>query len=546
MPLITVSYRDLCRLLGKRVEQVKLCERLGMLGMEAEAAGDEIKLEIAHNRPDLLSPEGVARTLRGFLGIEVGLPRYDLSASGLTVEVDPSVKPIRPYIAAGVVSEVRLTDEIIESLMQVQEKLHASPCRNRRRGSIGVYDFDKITPPIRYTTTLPDGIRFIPLEFDRELTPAQILQEHPKGIEYGPIIRDLPRYPLLVDSRGVVLSMPPIINSEDTRVTERTKGFFIDVTGQEERVVDQALTTLMTGLAERGFELKSVTVKYPGRSVRTPDFSPSRWRLNARHTNETIGLKLTPKIIAKIAERMRYRVTKIKGDVLTLLAPPYRTDIMHEVDLIEDIAIGYGYDRLEPTLPKVVTMGERVPIERVSDKARRVLTGLGFMEVMTYTLTNPRASFELMRTEGEAAEIANPVSEEYTTVRNSLLPSLLSVLRENRRNPIPQRIFEVGDVVVLDEEDETGARNVRRAATMAIGEGVGLTYIKAIAEALLRELGITWEVRATWHPSFLDGRVAELALRGKRLGLVGEIHPDVILGFELEHPVAAFEIDLEM
>jgi len=544
MPSITVSYRDICKLLGRRVGLKKLLRHLTMMGIGAEAAGDELKLEVAHNRPDLLSPEGVARVLKGFLGIEIGLPRYEPSASGVTVEVDRSVKPIRPSIAAGVVTNVKLTDEIVASLMQVQEKLHASLCRNRRRGSIGVYDLDTIEPPVRYTTTLPDGIRFVPLEFDRELTPAQILREHPKGIEYGSVTQGWSRYPLLIDSRGVVLSIPPIINSESTRVTSKTKRLFIDVTGEDERVANQSLTILMTGLAERGFELQSVTVKYPRRRVRTPDLRPRRHRLNARNANEFIGINLKPRGIAKIAERMRYGIADIWGDILTLLAPPYRSDLMHEVDIVEDIAIGYGYDQLEPTLPKVVTTGERTPIERFSERARRVLTGLGFMEAMTYTLTNPRTNFELMRARGEAVEIANPVSEEYTIIRNSLLPCLLSVLRANRRNPLPQRVFEVSDVAVLDEGAETGARNVRRAAASVIGEGAGFTYIKAVAEALLRELGISHEVRPMEHPSFLEGRAAEFVSDGKSLGVAGEIHPEVIFGFELEHPVAMFEFDL--
>lgn len=545
MPSITVSYRDLCKLLGRRIGLKKLMGHLLMIGIDAEVADNELKLEVAHNRPDLLSPEGVARVLKGFLGAEIGLPRYKLSASGVTVEVVRSVKPIRPSIAAGVVTDVKLTDEIVASLIQVQEKLHASLCRNRRRGSIGVYDLDTIKPPVRYTTTLPDGIRFVPLEFDRELTPAQILREHPKGIEYGSIMRGWPRYPLLVDSRGVVLSVPPIINSESTRVTSKTRQLFIDVTGEDERVTNQSLKILMTGLAERGFELQSVTVEHPGRRIRTPDLRPRRHRLSARHANEFIGLNLKPEGIAKIAERMRYGIADIRGDILTLLAPPYRSDLMHEVDLIEDIAIGYGYDRLEPTLPKVVTIGERTPIERLNERAERVLTGLGFMEVMTYTLTNPRANFELMRARGEAAEIANPVSEEYTIIRDALLPCLLSVLRANRRNPLPQRVFEVSDVVVLDEGAETGARNVRRTAAMVIGDGVGFTYVKAVAETLLRELGIVHEVRPIEHPSFLEGRAAEFVSDGKSLGIVGEMHPEVILGFELEHPVAAFEFDLE-
>jgi phenylalanyl-tRNA synthetase beta chain len=448
-------------------------------------------------------------------------------------------------VVGGVVKNVELTDDIVASLMQVQEKLHTSLCRNRRKGSIGVYDLDRITPPIRYTTTLPDGIKFLPLEFDRELTPRQILQKHPKGIEYAHLLRGLPRYPLLIDSKGVVLSLPPIINSEDTRVTERTKNLFIDVTGVEEQTINRALNVLMTSLAERGFRLFSTVVKYPTKKILVPNLKPKKYKLSVARANEFIGLDLKPAAMAKIAKRMRYGVQKMKDGTLTLLAPPYRTDIMHEVDLIEDIAIGYGYDQLEPTLPSVVTTGEQVPIEKISQKARKVLTGLGFMETMGYTLTNPRKNFELMRQKGRVVEIANPVSEEYTILRDSLLPSLLSALYENRRRPIPQKLFEVGDVVLLDPEAETGAKETRRAAGVVIGKGASFTYVKNVAEALLRELGLSWEVKSIRHPSFLDGRVVEFSIDGKKLGVAGELHPEVVLGFELEHPVAAFELELE-
>ena len=545
MPTITASYEDICKMLGRKIGIEKLRDRLSMIGTDAEAEGDSLNIEVFHNRPDLLSPEGIARALKGTLGIEAGLPRYQVAESKITVEADASVAPIRPYIAAGVVTEVKLTGDIVASLMQIQEKLHASLCRNRRKASIGVYDLDKVTPPIKYTTVAPDGIKFVPLESSRELTPAQILQDHPKGIEYSWLLKDLPRYPLLVDSEGTVLSMPPVINSEDTRVTDQTRNLFIDVTGLDEKVVNQSLTILMTALSERGFKLGSVLVKYPKRRVKTPDLRPQKNRLSIRHANQTIGLNLRPAEMARMAKRMRYGVEAAKGDVLTLLSPPYRTDIMHEIDLIEDIAIGYGYDLLEPSLPKVITIGEKAPIERLSDKARRILVGLGFTEAMNYTLTNQRKELDLVKVKEDVAEIANPVSEEYTIVRNSLLPSLLETLHQNRRNPLPQRIFEVGDVVVLDAEAETGARNVRRAAGIIIGEGAGFTQIRGVAEALLRELGIKWELKSTWSPSFLDGRVVELSSGGKKLGMAGEIHPEVLFGFELEHPVAAFEVELQ-
>lgn len=544
MPTITASYRDLCGLLGRHIEPRALERALLMMGIETEITGDELRLEVAHNRSDLLSVEGIARALSGFLGIRRGLPSHRLRDSDIVVEVDASTGEVRPFVVGGVVEGVRFTDASIVQLMQVQDKLHETLGRNRRKVAIGIHDLDRVRPPFRYTTVAPNGIRFVPLNMDRELTPAQILREHPKGIEYGHLLRDFGRYPLIIDSQNEVLSMPPIINGQLTQVTADTHRLFIDVTGTDEPAVNQVLRILMTGFAERRSKLRSVDVRYPKRRVRTPDLRPRRYRLSVEHVNELIGIDINPRQVSAIARRMRYGVAGIKGGGLTLLAPPYRVDLMHEVDLIEDIAIGYGYDKLEPTLPTVVTMGEGYPLERISDRARRVLTGLGFIEAMTYTLTNPKTNFELMRTRGEAAEITNPVSEEYTIVRTSLLPCLLGVLRTNRRRELPQRVFEVGDVVLLDAGAETGARNARRVAAAMIGPEAGFTNIKAVAEALLRELGITYEVEATEHPSFLEGRAAEFIVNGKRLGIVGELHPEVILGFELGYPVAAFELDL--
>ncbi len=546
MPSITVKYNDMCGLLGKEISAEKLCDHLNMLGVETEIAGDELKIEIAHNRPDLLSPEGVARALKGFLGIKTGAPQYKISGSNVAVDVDKSTDTIRPFIAAAVVKEVDLTDDIVASLMQVQEKLHTSLCRNRKIGSIGVYDFNRVAPPLKYTTVLPEEVKFVPLDSDFELTPQQILQEHPKGIEYDHLLRGLPRYPLLLDSNGTVLSMPPVINSEATRVTESTKNLFIDVTGTEERVTARALNVLVTSLAERGFKIFSVTVKYPNKKIVTPNLKPLKNKLSVKSVNDYIGLKLEPAAIAKIAKRMRYGVEGVneKAGTLTLLTPAYRTDIMHEVDLIEDIAIGYGYERLEPELPPVMTTGEPLEIERICRRARLVMMGLGFMEAIGYTLTNPHKEFELMRMDGNAVELSNPASEEFTIVRGSLLPSLLSALYENRRHPTPQKLFEIGDVSVLDAEAETGAKNVRKVAAVLIGRGANFTQIKAVTEAVLRELNLNFELKSAENPSFLDGRAVALVSGDKKIGVAGEINPEVLLGFGLENPVAAFEIDL--
>ncbi|MEM2204692.1 MAG: phenylalanine--tRNA ligase subunit beta [Candidatus Hadarchaeales archaeon] len=543
MPTLSVNLEDFYSLLGERREGKELCENLALMGVEAELSGEELRMEILHNRPDLLSPEGVARALKGFLGRERGLPSYRLSRSGIVVKVDRSVGKVRPFIAAGVVRGVKLTERVLVSLMQTQEKLHEFLGR-RRKGSIGVYDLDKVEPPFTYTTVGPEELSFVPLDFRESLTPSQILNLHPKGREYGWILEGKERYPILLDCRGRVLSLPPIINSEETRVTEATTNLFIDVTGEKEELVQLGLVLMMTSLAERGFDLQTVRIQYPNRKLETPSLKPRRFELEEDRVREVLGLDLKAGRIAGILRRMRYGV-EVKGRRLVVLAPPFRADLLHPVDLLEDVAIGYGYDRIPPRVKGVNTVGKKAEVERLSDLVRSVMVGLGFTEVMTYTLTNPKMNFEMMRTKGEAVEVGNPISEEFTILRTWLLPSLLAVLRSNKKHPLPQRIFEVGNVVLLDEGTETGAREVRRLGACVIGKGAGWNLIKAVAEALLREFGILPEIKPLNHPSFLEGRAAEFFWKGKRLGMAGEVHPEVLLAFELEHPVASLELDVE-
>lgn len=543
MPTLSVNLEDFYSLLGERREGKELCENLALMGVEAELSGEELRMEILHNRPDLLSPEGVARALKGFLGRERGLPSYRLSRSGIVVKVDRSVGKVRPFIAAGVVRGVKLTERVLVSLMQTQEKLHEFLGR-RRKGSIGVYDLDKVEPPFTYTTVGPEELSFVPLDFRESLTPSQILNLHPKGREYGWILEGKERYPILLDCRGRVLSLPPIINSEETRVTEATTNLFIDVTGEKEELVQLGLVLMMTSLAERGFDLQTVRIQYPNRKLETPSLKPRRFELEEDRVREVLGLDLKAGRIAGILRRMRYGV-EVKGKRLVVLAPPFRADLLHPVDLLEDVAIGYGYDRILPRVKGVNTVGKKAEVERLSDLVRSVMVGLGFTEVMTYTLTNPKMNFEMMRTKGEAVEVGNPISEEFTILRTWLLPSLLAVLRSNKKHPLPQRIFEVGNVVLLDEGTETGAREVRRLGACVIGKGAGWNLIKAVAEALLREFGILPEIKPMNHPSFLEGRAAEFFWKGKRLGMAGEVHPEVLLAFELEHPVASLELDVE-
>lgn len=545
MPTIEIELSDLNKLLGKRYTPNSLKKPLQNLGIEVEEATPEgIKLEVHHNRPDLLSVEGVARVLKGYQGIEKGLPSYELKEPEMKLEVDESLEGTRPVAVMGHIKNARFDDISLKAMMDLQEKLHKILGRDREKISIGAYDLEGVEPPIRYTTVSPDWEGFVPLEFDQKLTPQEILEKHPKGQEYAHLIEDSDRYPLLVGSNGKVLSMPPIINSEECRLTAKAENIGVDVTGIDEKVAKQALKIIMAAAAERGFEIRGVKIEYPDKETVTPNLKNNERTFNTARANKELGLDLDVEQATEIMKKMRYGIVSQQNKDITVEVPFYRFDLMHEVDLLEDLAIGYGYDKLEPYLPSIEISGRPHSLEEISDVARRTLTGLGFMEAMPYLLTSPELNFDMMNTEGDAVIIENPVSKEYSILRTWLLPGLMEVLEQNRRHRLPQRIFEVDDVVIPDEDAETGATNVRRAAAVAIGEDLDFTYAKSVVEALLRELKLEWSIEPFNHPSFLDNRAAKIVVDGENWGFVGEIHPEVILNFELEHPVVAFEVDL--
>ncbi len=546
MPTIEIDLSDLNRLLDKKFTLSELENPLKNLGIEIEGKTSEgyIKLEVHHDRPDLWGVEGVARALKGYLDIETGAPKYRIENPLIKLEVDPALRDTRPVAVMGQIRNANFEDESLKALMDLQEKLHDILGRNREKISIGAYEIGDIEPPIRYTTIKPDEEGFVPLNFDEKLTPREILEKHPKGRKYGHLIKEADRYPLLVSSDGHVLSMPPIINSEKCRLTKKAENVGVDVTGTDEKIARRALKVIMAAAAERGFEIHSVEVERPDGKIVTPDLTAATKSFELRRANKKLGLNIDPKKASKIMERMRYDVLEIDEENISVEIPFYRFDLMHEVDIFEDLAIGYGYDNLEPLLPSLEITGKPHRMQKVCEVARRTLTGLGFMEVMPYLLTSPELNFDQMGTSGEAVEIENPISKEYSILRTWLVPGLMEVLEENKLHKLPQRIFEVGDVVILDEKSETGAINIKRAAAASIGEDIDFTYIRSVAEALLREFNMDLNVESFKHPSFLEERTAKFTVNGEIQGFVGEVHPEVITNFDLEHPVAAFEIDL--
>ncbi|NAS88175.1 phenylalanine--tRNA ligase subunit beta [ANME-1 cluster archaeon AG-394-G21] len=535
MPVIKLYNADLENLTGVSIERIK--ERLPLLCADVERIeSDSLDVEFFPNRPDLFSVEGVARTMKQFLDIKPGLATYNVDKSGIEMVVETSVLEVRPYIVCGVVRDLHFNSSTIESLMLLQEHLHRGIGRNRAKVSVGVHDLGKVKPPFRYLAVDP-GFSFVPLDYEEEMSMAEILERHPKGVAYKYILEDETNYPLILDSSGGVISFPPIINAERTRVTESTTDIFLDVTGLDNNV-SVALNIITCALAERGGQLQSVVLRYPDAEIETPSLAPKTMETSVADVNSLTGLELSAEDCKKCCERMGLSA-KLKPDgLLDVIIPAYRSDVLHPWDVIEDIAIGYGYDRIKPEIPGTMVIGEVHPIEDKKRQVREIMTGLGYFEVLTFTLTSERKQFELMRRKRheEEVKVASPISTEHTMLRSTIMPNLLDILALNQHRDLPQRIFEVGPVVLNIKEKY-------RLAAVSTHTNANFAEVRSVVDSVLKEMYMDEvELSESEDGAFLAGRRAYIIVDGKRIGVFGELHPAVILNFGLDHPVVGFEV----
>jgi phenylalanyl-tRNA synthetase beta chain len=554
MPTIDVDYAEFERMLGielnKDLEKINdvLAFAKGEVKLFDEKTG-MMSVEIKDtNRPDTWNIEGLVRTLRGFLGLDKGLRQYTAGKSLVEVYVDKRLEDIRPYIGCSIIKSVELTDALIQAMMQLQDKLDHTYGRNRRRTSIGLYDFDLIAPPLSYAVAKPTDASFVPLGLEKKMNLKEILKEHPKGLEYGSIVSRHPVYPILLDSKNKVLSFPPIINSNDLgKVTEQTRNILVEVTGTVHETVLNTLKIVTLSLIDRGGKAYSATVHYPqGNSTEvTPSFETKHMDLNVEYANKILGLHLAPRRIAELLAKAGFGVQKLEKNRVTIQIPCYRIDIMHQVDLVEDVAIAYGYNNIKPFWRKLPTTGGSRPEQVFLGIARELMVGLGYQEVLTYNMTNPQNLFTKMNAKKQKiVEFANPKVQTLTCIRNWLLPSLMEFLSCNLHIEYPQRIFELGPVTVLDEKAETRTRDEDTLAVAVSHASASFTEMKSTLDALFMNLGLQWQIKETKHPSFVEGRVGTAIIDKTEVGTLGEIHPKVLENWTLENPVAAFELNM--
>ncbi|MCK4365228.1 MAG: phenylalanine--tRNA ligase subunit beta [Thermoplasmatales archaeon] len=541
MPVVTFDYNDFVNILGYKISKEKLIERLPMIGADLDKVeDDEISMEFFPDRPDLASVEGIARASRAFFNFETGLKKYDVKKSDIVLNVEPSVKKVRPFVVTALVKNVTMTDELIASLMELQEKLHLGLGRNRKKVAIGVHNYEPVEPPFTYKAVDPDSVEFVPLNKVESMTMSEILKRHEKGVDYAFILEDFDKHPLIVDNYNNVLSYPPIINGSLTEVTPFTTDLFIDVTGNDKKAINYALNIVVASLAERGGQIYSTTVKDGGKSFITPDLNPEKRQLSVDYVNKILGTKLNAKEVIACLRKMGYNASESSKNRLNVEIPAWRTDILHDIDLIEDVSVGYGYDKFDTDFPKDLTFGRSLPNRSFYDALRDIMIGLGFNEVTTFTISNEEDEFKKLGLKASnRAQIENPIGAEYSCMRVGLVPSLLKILNQNKHHPLPQQIFELGIIV------DKNFKNQRYLSFVKIDAKANFTECKSLADAVMRDSGTKYQIKDYDHPAFVKGRCASIVNRNKEIGFFGELHPKTISEFELEYPIIAFEIQAD-
>lgn len=541
MANVTFSKKQFEKEIGKLNEIMQ--EKISLFGTPLEEITDkELIVEIFPDRPDLLSFQGYKRAFLAFLGKKTGLRQYKLKKpeENFEVKIDKSVEEIRPYTACAIVKGLNFNDEKIKEIIDIQEKLHNTLGRKRKKVAIGIYPLERINLPIVFKALEPDKIKFTPLESEREMSGLEILQRHPTGREYAHLLAGKSKFPIFVDAEGKILSMPPIINSHLTgKIEEKTKDVFVECSGFDFYILNKCLNIIITSLAEMGGTVYQMELKglknIRGKTI-TPNLTSEKKKISIENTNKLLGLKLNEKEVKTLLEKMGHNYNKGNVEIA-----PWRTDILHEVDLIEDVAIAYGYDNFVPEIPDISTIGEENSKEIIKRKISEILVGLNLLEVSNYHLTKTEDQFKKMGVQEKSDKNIIELEDsktEYNILRKNLSHYLIKDFSENVDAEYPQRIFEIGTIFNGIEEKESLA--------IAITPG-NFTEIKQILVYLSKMIGIPIKLEEPeeFPDYFIEGRIANIGVENKKIGFIGEMHPKILKNWKLKMPVALLEIDLE-
>ena len=545
MTILTLNKQQLETAIGKITPELE--NKISMFGTPIEEVTDkEVSVEVFPNRPDLLSFQGFTRAITSFLkkpqilNYKVNKPEKNYK-----VIIDKSVKQVRPFTVCAIIKNLNLDNEKIKQIIDIQEKLHASYGRNRKKLAIGIYPLETIKLPITFLAKKPEEIKFIPLEMNKEITGRQILSQHPAGREYGDLLKNTEVYPIFQDANNEILSMPPIINSHKTgKISEKTKQVFIECSGFNQEYLQKTLNIIVTSLADMGGQIYQIEIQDKSKTI-TPNLEPEKINFEINNINKTLGLELSEKEIISLLAKMGIGYEK-----QTALIPPYRTDILHEIDLAEEIAIAYGYDNFKPEIPQISTIGQEDKTSILKRKISEILIGLDLLEISTYHLSTKEKQFKKINIKdfkSQMIEVQDSKTEN-NILRNSLLAQSISILSENSNSEYPQKIFELGKVFAHDEKYEQSDTQINETEKLCISlcyEKANFTELKQILDYLTRMLDTKYEIKETENPTFISGRCGEIIINNKSAGIIGEINPTILKNNKIKMPVASLEISLD-
>lgn len=571
MPKIEVNEKLFFQMVGQKYDYDTLEKKLTCGKAELDEKPDMsvpeeqrvIKIELNDtNRPDLWSTNGVARQLRlhnGGTTVDYGKflsKEGDLKDSrNLTVTVDPELKDIRPYMVAFMIEGKAIDEPMLLDIIQTQEKLAWNFGRKRKSLSMGLYRASQIKWPVHYKAVDPDNTSFIPLTFEKPLTCRQILTEHPKGKDYGWILENFKKFPLLTDDAGEVMSMAPVINSATLGAVQvGDKDLMVELTGDNMANLLLAANIVACDFADCGYTIHPIRVDHPydtgfGKSVCAPFYFQQPAKAVLKNVNKLLGSDFSKEQVVKALEVMGNKVeTKdANGDVeFTVYPAPYRNDFLHEVDIIEDVMIGIGLDNFKPAKPNDFTIGRLMPLTLFSRQAKNIMVGLGYQEMIFNYLGSKKDYIERMGIDdSKIIEVSNPMSENYQFVRPSIIPSLLRAESGSANAIFPHKIFEIGKVAYLCDEENTGTRTRQSLGFITASSNANFNSAASEVSSLLYFLDHEYKVAESDDPRFIPGRQAAIIINGKQAGIFGEIHPQVLENWSITVPCVAGEIDVE-
>ncbi|CAK9436401.1 uncharacterized protein LODBEIA_P09590 [Lodderomyces beijingensis] len=588
MPTIGVDKEDLFKVLGRSYTTEEFDELCFQFGIELDedttddCQGDErpqLKIEVPANRYDMLCIEGIGQALNEFLGNSEP-PKYTLKPAKpeISLTIKESTFPVRQYAASAILRNVTFNQRAYDSFIALQDKLHTNLCRNRTLVAIGTHDLDTLTPPFTYEGLPPKEIKFVPLNQTREFVGDELMEFYEKDknlSKFVPIIKDSPVYPVMLDANRTVASLPPIINSDHSKISVNTKNVWIDVTGTDRtktEIVINQLVAMFSRYSQTPFEIEPIEIisEHNGQSRVTPNITPRETTAEVSYINSCLGLNYSGEDLSKLLRKMALDASpSADKDILNVKIPITRSDVLHQCDIMEDAAIAYGYDNLKKTKPNSESMiAAALPVNKVADILRLASSQAGYSEVMPLTLCSHDENFGWLRVKDDntkAVKLENPKTIEYQVVRTTLLPGLLKTVKENRKHSLPIKVFECGDIVLKNDKLERGAFNQRNWAAIYVGKASGFEYIQGLLGKIMQTMRTPWlekpleqKKRGYWIEedkgtlTFFPGRGAKVFFRSQDnaeasvVGSIGVLHPEVMNNFDIPYAASYVEINAEV